>query len=202
MSVTSVLICDERRGVREGLAQFMSVVPGVDRVDTVASGDDLLERYPRERPDVVLVGTQRAVDTGIVLTRRLVARYPRACVLVFGAADDTTNIVAAVACGARGYLRWDASHAEVCAALAHALAGVELGGPRPNGQTEADIRLTARELQVLVGMTEGKSNGEIGRELFLSEDTVKTHARRLFRKLGVNDRAQAVAHGFRRGLVS
>jgi DNA-binding NarL/FixJ family response regulator len=51
-------------------------------------------------------------------------------------------------------------------------------------------------------MTEGKSNGEIGRELFLSEDTVKTHARRLFRKLGVNDRAQAVAHGFRRGLVS
>jgi DNA-binding NarL/FixJ family response regulator len=200
MTVTSVLICDERRGVRDGLAQFMSVVPGVDRVDTVVSGEDLLERFPRERPDVVLVGTQRAVDTGIVLTRRLVARHPRACVLVFGAADDTTNIVAAVACGARGYLRWDASHAEVCAALAHALAGVEFGGPR--GRPENDIRLTEREKQVLIGMTEGKSNGEIGRELFLSEDTVKTHARRLFRKLGVNDRAQAVAHGFRRGLVS
>lgn len=200
--MTSVLICDERRGVREGLAQFMSVVPGVDRVDTVASGDDLLERFPRERPDVVLVGTQRAVDNGIVLTRRLMARHQRACVLVFGAADDTANIVAAVACGARGYLRWDASHAEVCAALAHALAGVELAGSRPSGNPDGDIRLTARELQVLVGMTEGKSNGEIGRELFLSEDTVKTHARRLFRKLGVNDRAQAVAHGFRRGLVS
>lgn len=200
--MTSVLICDERRGVRDGLAQFMSVVPGVDRVDTVASGDDLLERYPRERPDVVLVGTQRAVDNGIVLTRRLMARHQRACVLVFGAADDTANIVAAVACGARGYLRWDASHAEVCAALAHALAGVELAGSRPSANADSDIRLTARELQVLVGMTEGKSNGEIGRELFLSEDTVKTHARRLFRKLGVNDRAQAVAHGFRRGLVS
>ena len=48
--MTSVLICDERRGVRDGLAQFMSVVPGVDRVDTVASGDDMLERFPRERP--------------------------------------------------------------------------------------------------------------------------------------------------------
>ncbi len=200
--MTSVLICDERRGVRDGLAQFMSVVPGVDRVDTVASGDDLLERYPRERPDVVLVGTQRAVDNGVVLTRRLMARHQRACVLVFGAADDTANIVAAVACGARGYLRWDASHAEVCAALAHALAGVELAGSRPPGNPDSDIRLTTRELQVLNGMTEGKSNGEIGRELFLSEDTVKTHARRLFRKLGVNDRAQAVAHGFRRGLVS
>ena len=74
-------------------------------------------------------------------------------------------------------------------------------GPRTM-RHDTDVRLTARELQVLVGMTEGKSNGEIGRELFLSEDTVKTHARRLFRKLGVNDRAQAVAHGFRRGLVS
>ena len=51
-------------------------------------------------------------------------------------------------------------------------------------------------------MSQGKSNGQIGRELYLSEDTVKTHARRLFRKLGVRDRAQAVAHGFRRGLVS
>jgi DNA-binding NarL/FixJ family response regulator len=62
--------------------------------------------------------------------------------------------------------------------------------------------LTERELQVLRGMADGKSNAEIGRELFVSEDTVKTHARRLFRKLGVRDRAQAVAHGFRRGLVS
>ena len=61
--------------------------------------------------------------------------------------------------------------------------------------------LTERELQVLQGMTEGKSNGEIGRSLYLSEDTVKTHARRLFRKLGVGDRAQAVALGFRHGLV-
>ena len=64
------------------------------------------------------------------------------------------------------------------------------------------MQLTERELQVLRGMAQGKSNGQIGRELYLSEDTVKTHARRLFRKLGVRDRAQAVAHGFRRGLVS
>jgi DNA-binding NarL/FixJ family response regulator len=203
--VTTVLICDERRGVREGLAQFMSAVPGVSRVDTVASGEELLERYPRENPDVVLVGTQRAVDTGIVTTRRLVTQHPRVAVLVFGAPDDPGNICAAVACGARGYLRWDASHVEVCAALAHALAGAELNGARssvrhPNGN--GDVALTERELQVLLGMSQGKSNSQIGKELFLSEDTVKTHARRLFRKLGVNDRAQAVAHGFRRGLVS
>jgi DNA-binding NarL/FixJ family response regulator len=61
--------------------------------------------------------------------------------------------------------------------------------------------LTERELQVLRGMADGKSNAEIGRELFVSEDTVKTHARRLFRKLGARDRAHAVASGFRAGLV-
>jgi DNA-binding NarL/FixJ family response regulator len=64
------------------------------------------------------------------------------------------------------------------------------------------LTLTERELQVLRGMADGKSNAEIGRELFVSEDTVKTHARRLFRKLGARDRAHAVAAGFRAGLVA
>ncbi|ASW53614.1 helix-turn-helix transcriptional regulator [Plantactinospora sp. KBS50] len=64
------------------------------------------------------------------------------------------------------------------------------------------VTLTEREMQVLLGMADGKSNAEIGRELFVSEDTVKTHARRLFRKLGARDRAHAVAAGFRAGLVA
>ncbi len=74
--------------------------------------------------------------------------------------------------------------------------------PAPRTPADSGVQLTERELQVLRGMAQGKSNGQIGRELYLSEDTVKTHARRLFRKLGVRDRAQAVAHCFRRGLVS
>ncbi|MGC4787372.1 response regulator transcription factor [Micromonospora sp. DT178] len=75
------------------------------------------------------------------------------------------------------------------------------GGPGPRGG-RSQVGLTERELQVLLGMAEGKSNAEIGRELFVSEDTVKTHARRLFRKLGARDRAHAVAAGFRAGLVA
>jgi len=76
---------------------------------------------------------------------------------------------------------------------------------RYGGRDEPVVRraaLTERELQVLRGMADGKSNAEIGRELFVSEDTVKTHARRLFRKLGARDRAHAVAAGFRSGLVA
>jgi DNA-binding NarL/FixJ family response regulator len=76
-------------------------------------------------------------------------------------------------------------------------------GPRiAGGPPRRRVELTERELQVLRGMADGKSNAEIGRELFVSEDTVKTHARRLFRKLGARDRAHAVAAAFRAGLVS
>jgi DNA-binding NarL/FixJ family response regulator len=91
-----------------------------------------------------------------------------------------------------------------------AAAAAALGGPavpmqRGDGVIEPPRRrvdLTERELQVLRGMADGKSNAEIGRDLFVSEDTVKTHARRLFRKLGARDRAHAVAAAFRAGLVS
>ncbi|WP_027644391.1 response regulator transcription factor [Salinispora oceanensis] len=79
-------------------------------------------------------------------------------------------------------------------------AVVPAGGPAR--ESRPAVGLTERELQVLLGMAEGKSNAEIGRELFVSEDTVKTHARRLFRKLGARDRAHAVAAGFRAGLVA
>lgn len=77
--------------------------------------------------------------------------------------------------------------------------GVGVADAQPTGRR---LTLTERELQVLRGMADGKSNAEIGRELFVSEDTVKTHARRLFRKLGARDRAHAVAAGFRSGLVA
>jgi DNA-binding NarL/FixJ family response regulator len=73
-------------------------------------------------------------------------------------------------------------------------------GPVPTG-VATGAALTKREIEVLIGMSNGRSNAQIGAELFLSEDTVKTHARRLFRKLGAKDRAQAVAIGLRRGLI-
>jgi DNA-binding NarL/FixJ family response regulator len=74
--------------------------------------------------------------------------------------------------------------------------------PAQRGDTPPPPMLTERELQVLRGMADGSSNAEIGKQLFVSEDTVKTHARRLFRKLGARDRAHAVAAGFRAGLVN
>jgi DNA-binding NarL/FixJ family response regulator len=209
--VTTVLICDDHRIVREGLRQFVAGVPGVDNVETAASGEEVLARYPHEHPDLVLMDVRMPGLGGLEATRRLVKLYPEAKVIMLTAADDRDQVAAAVSSGARGYLLKDVSHEELCAAVAHALDGLDLVEPsvrRALTSREAQrggpaqAQLTERELQVLRGMSQGKSNGAIGRELYLSEDTVKTHARRLFRKLGVNDRAQAVALGFRRGLVS
>ena len=209
--MTTVLICDDHRIVREGLRQFVAGVPGVDKVETAASGEEVLARYPHEHPDLVLMDVRMPGLGGLEATRRLVAAYPEAKVIMLTAADDRDQIAAAVSSGARGYLLKDVSHEELCAAVAHALDGMDLVEPSlRRALTTRDVarsgppqtQLTERELQVLTGMSQGKSNSAIGRELYLSEDTVKTHARRLFRKLGVNDRAQAVALGFRRGLVS
>jgi len=209
--MTTVLICDDHRIVREGLRQFVAGVPGVDKVETAASGEEVLARYPHEHPDLVLMDVRMPGLGGLETTRRLVAQHPEAKVIMLTAADDRDQVAAAVSSGARGYLLKDVSHEELCAAVAHALDGIDLVEPslrRALSSRESvrsappQAQLTERELQVLTGMSQGKSNSAIGRELYLSEDTVKTHARRLFRKLGVNDRAQAVALGFRRGLVS
>lgn len=198
--MTTVLICDERRRVREGLARVMSAVPGVGRIDCVVHGDELLARYSRQPVDVVLVGTQRAVATGVETTRWLVSAHDQVNVIVFGASDDADSIAGAIAGGARGYLRWDVSRPELVAALAYTFGTTSLPAPRP--PAEAGRTLTGRELEVLRGMVQGHSNAQIGRELYLAEDTIKTHARRLFRKLEARDRAQAVAHAFRRGLIT
>ena len=208
--MTTVLICDDHRIVREGLRQFVAGVPGVDRVETAASGEEVLARFPHERPDLVLMDVRMPGLGGLETTRRLVSDHPAAKVIMLTAADDRDQVAAAVSHGARGYLLKDVSHEELCAAVAHALNGADLVEPslrralavREVRATPPGQQLTERELQVLTGMSQGKSNGQIGRDLYLSEDTIKTHARRLFRKLGVNDRAQAVALGFRRGLVT
>ncbi|MBV9291733.1 MAG: response regulator transcription factor [Frankiales bacterium] len=203
--MTTVLICDDRRHVREGLRQSVQAVPGVDRVDVATTGEEVLVRWPAERHDLVLMGLQMPGLGGVETTRRLVSQHPDANVVMLSGAADRDAVAQAISGGARGYLRKDVSREELCAAVAHAISSAELADALhamrvPTSGVKVP-ELTEREMQVLRGMAAGKSNAQIGRELYLSEDTIKTHARRLFRKMRVNDRAKAVASGFRYGLV-
>ncbi|HYO37383.1 MAG TPA: response regulator transcription factor [Geodermatophilus sp.] len=231
---TTVWVYDERRRVRDDVASRLVALPFVGRVEVVGDAVALMQRLATRQPDVLLVGTQRAVDTGLTVATQVLRTHPRVPVLVLGAPDDAETVRASVAVGARGYLRWDASALEMGLGLSR--VGLRPDGPRPpqsmsapvplasvgapapawaaplNGsgpravsspvrETTPAVTLSMREMQVLTGMSQGKSNAQIGRELYLSEDTIKTHARRLFRKLGAKDRAEAVATGFRRGMM-
>lgn len=203
--MTTVLVCDDQRIVRDELRTRLGAIPGVERVLTAASGEELLSRFPYEHPDLVLLDSTMPGLSGVETARRLLKIKPDAQILMLIGRQDRENAAAAVAAGVRGWLAKDGTHASFLTGVAGAIAGSQLGMPprRQLGSRGAgeDVQLTERELQVLEGMAAGRSNAEIGRSLYLSEDTVKTHARRLFRKLGVNDRAQAVALGFRRGFV-
>jgi DNA-binding NarL/FixJ family response regulator len=199
------MIVDDQRMVRDGLARCVASVPGVGRVDTAASGEEVLARWPMERQDLVLMDVQMPGIGGVEATRRLAREFPGVNVVMLTVATDRDAVANAIAGGARGFLHKEVSREEVCATVANALTMSSLGTEPTNGasrRSDPDAPdLTQRELQVLTGMSAGKSNAQIGRDLFLSEDTIKTHARRLFRKLEVGDRAEAVAAGFRSGLV-
>ncbi|MGY1821493.1 DNA-binding response regulator [Geodermatophilus sp. SYSU D00079] len=235
---TTVWVYDERRRVRDDIAGRLVALPFVGRVEVVGDAAALMSRLATRLPDVLLVGTQRALDSGLTVATQALRAHPRLPVLVLGAPDDAESVRAAVAVGARGYLRWDATALEMglglsrvglrvdgrgpAPAIPHqpvplASVGAATAGPAWSGATPlagaapttvrstvrepAAVSLSMREMQVLTGMSQGKSNAQIGRELYLSEDTIKTHARRLFRKLGAKDRAEAVATGFRRGMM-
>jgi len=196
--VLRFVVCDDRRAIREGLTRALSAVSGVREIKCVAGADELVFQESWLRAALLLVGVRNGDSVGIEAVKRLTSVHPRVNVLAFGGTADATAAASAIAAGARGYLRWD--DPARAGARNSSFDGVsEVGLPSPTGEK---VQLSMRELQVLHGMTLGKTNAVIGRDLHLSEDTVKTHARRLFRRLGVHDRAEAVAHGIRRGFVT
>jgi DNA-binding NarL/FixJ family response regulator len=200
--MSTVLVCDDSPLAREALRRAVSAVAGVERVVLAGSGEECLVRFSAERPDLVLVDVRMPGIGGVEAARRILGAVPQTAVIMMTMAEDVDGVARAVGSGARGYLVKDASREELTTMVTQALADVAARHvPAPRPDAEGVPPLTERELQVLRGMGRGRSNSEIGKELYLSEDTVKTHARRLFRKLGAADRAQAVAMGFRWGLV-
>lgn len=226
--MAGVVVCHASTAVRERLVVTSIGVPTLSPVRAAATVDELLAHARRVPPTVVLLDAHIPAPGAGEAIRRLRAVAPGVAVVLLAQPDDSAALDRALALGARGFLAPDVGRAELSAVAAHVLAspvlaGAQRGGnvvdvPRPSlpsvdGEPLSNptpvveeparptVTLTKREIEVLVGMSNGRSNAQIGAELFLSEDTVKTHARRLFRKLGANDRAQAVAIGLRGGLI-
>ena len=205
-----VVVCDGLRLVREAVVKAVGTVPGVTRVDEAATTGELLSRVRLTGARVALVDVD--IFGALAAAAQLSEDPDGPAVLVLASRPDRETAALVLAAGANAYLTKDMDSVALAAAVEHALVhGRSENRPGPKRSTVAlkaasatmrsPFNLSEREQQVLTGMSEGKSNHQIGRDLYLSEDTIKTHARRLFRKMSVGDRAHAVAVGFRRGLI-
>lgn len=198
----TVLVCVKTAESAQRISAGASRMGLTQAVRTVLTADEVYQRVGAQPVDAVLADVCMVRPDPVKFTHRVMTLSPTTAVVLVGAVDPRTAAMA-VAAGARGVIRGAADGEDLVVSLTQAIMMVcpqrtVRQVPRQRGASG----LTQRELQVLRGMSQGKSNAEIGRDLFVSEDTVKTHARRLFRKLGARDRAHAVAEAFRGGIVS
>lgn len=184
----------------ESEADFQVVGEASDGVAAVALAKEL-------NPHVVLMDLRMPSGNGVEAIAALVATGSRAHVLVLTTYDTDRDIMAAIDAGATGYLLKDAPRDELFAAIRATAAGESVLSPAVATRVVSRVRaagsgeLSGRETDVLALVARGRSNREIARALFVSEATVKTHLGHLYVKLGVNDRASAVATAYDRGLL-
>ncbi|MER6109996.1 response regulator [Streptomyces hirsutus] len=203
----SVLIVDDHPVVRDGLRGMFEAAPGFRVLGEAANGVEALERAAALDPDVVLMDLRMPGGSGVDAIRELARRGARAEVLVLTTYDTDSDTLPAIEAGATGYLLKDAPREELFAAVRAAAEGRTVLSPAVASRLVSAVRapaaepLSAREREVLALVARGTSNREIARELFISEATVKTHLTHLYAKLGVRDRAAAVAVAYERGIL-
>ncbi|MFD8308314.1 response regulator [Streptomyces sp. NPDC059690] len=203
----SVLIVDDHPVVRDGLRGMFESAPGFRVLGEAANGVEAVERAAALDPDVVLMDLRMPGGGGVDAIAALTRRGARAKVLVVTTYDTDTDTLPAIEAGATGYLLKDAPREELFTAVRAAAEGRTVLSPAVASRLVSAVRapgnepLSAREREVLALVARGTSNREIARELFISEATVKTHLTHLYAKLGVNDRAAAVATAYQRGIL-
>lgn len=194
-----VLIVDDHPVVRTGLRALLASEPGFEVVADCATGEEAIERCQKETIDLVLMDLQLGSGMqGVDATKILRGLDPAPRVLILTNYDTDADILNAVEAGASGYLLKDAPPPELIAAARAAASGASALSPAVadrlvTRRNSVGGALSAREIEVLLLVAGGKSNREIGKSLFLSEATVKSHLSHIFTKLGVSSRTRAVA---------
>ena len=219
MTIT-VLVVDDQPMYRIGVSAILDAQPDITVVGEAGDGEEALSRNRVLNPDVVLMDIRMPVMNGIDATRTLnnppngVGNVPRVVILTTFDLDD--YVYDALRAGASGFLLKDADAQELIAAVRTVNAGDALIAPRvtrrliesfvdsaPAGLKSRTVfnSLTEREQEVFLAMAKGMSNSEIGKTLFIAEQTAKTHASRVMNKLGLRDRVHAVVLAYETGLV-
>jgi DNA-binding NarL/FixJ family response regulator len=208
--MTTVVLADDQRVVREGLASLLSLLPGIEVLGAASDGEEAVALVQRLRPDVVLMDLQMPRCDGVEATRLLREHSPASKVIVLTTYADDRSVLDALRAGARGFLTKDAGAEEIERAIVAVVRGEAAIDPAVQhhlvdavaARPELPNGLTPREVEVLALIAEGLSNAEIAARLVVSEATVKSHINHVFTKTGVRDRAQAVTYAYRHGLAS
>lgn len=224
-----VLVVDDQRIIREGIASLLSLQPDITVSGLAADGQEAIAQVEALQPDVVLMDVRMPTMNGIAATRQICSTWPDCQVLVLTTFDDDEYILDALQAGAVGYLLKDIPARDLAQAIQAAhkriylfdrtIAGKVVAAlrqseanrhqapptvavtPEPNRGPTSTADLTHRELEVLALIAQGASNREIAEALFISEGTVKTHISNILNRLGVRDRTQAAMLARDRGWV-
>lgn len=199
-----LLVVDDHPAFRMGLAALIASAPDMEIVAEAGDGRAAVEIYRREQPDIVLTDLRMPGFSGVELILAVRKEFPDAKFIVITTYDSDEDVYRAIQSGAKSYLLKDMTKEQITATI----RAVQLGEqvlPRHVAERLAERQqrgeLTPRETEILELLTRGRSNKEISSALFISEDTVKSHLKTLFAKLGVQDRTEAAISAIRHGII-
>jgi len=204
----TLLIVDDHPVVRDGLRGMFTADPRFEVLGEAGDGEEAIVAGEKLRPDVILMDLRMPRADGVTAIKELAKRGVPARILVLTTYDTDSDVLPAIEAGATGYLLKDSPRDELFRAVEAAARGQAVLSPavatRLMGQMRQPVSeaLSQRELEVLELIAQGSTNREAAKALFISEATVKTHLLHVYAKLGVNDRAAAVATAFSRGYLN
>lgn len=208
MTPIRILIVDDHPVVRTGIEGMLASQADLEIVGQAANGASAVDLCAEVYPAVVLMDLRMAGMDGVAATRAIKSRFPTIQVLVLTTYDSDADILRAIEAGATGYLLKDTPREQLFQAIRSAARGEAALAPTVAARLMSRMRapaeesLSAREIEVLALVARGASNRQVGRELHISEATVKTHLIHIFDKLGVADRTSAVTTALERGILA
>jgi DNA-binding NarL/FixJ family response regulator len=202
----SVLLVDDHSLVRLGFRRLLEDAPDLRVIGEAKDGEEAVRLAQELRPRVIVMDCALPGVSGLVATRKILEKLPETAVLMLSMHSEDTLVKQAMQAGARGYILKSAVDLELVTAVRNVAAGQTVLDPqlvRPNAlRGERDYGLTARELEILQLIVDGKSNKEIAAQLDLSVNTVAVHRANIMDALGIHKTAELVVYAIRNGLVN
>jgi two-component system, NarL family, response regulator LiaR len=210
-AMIKVLFVDDHEMVRIGVSAYLSAQPDIEVVGEASDGGEGVKKALELKPDIILMDLVMKEMDGIQATKEIISQWPEARIIIVTSFLDDEKVYPALEAGATSYMLKTSKASEIADAVRSTFHGQSVLEPEVTGKmmqrmrkpqhTELHEELTNREMEILLLMTEGKSNQEIADELFIALKTVKVHVSNVLSKLQVQDRTQAVIYAFKHSLV-